>query len=61
MYTGTVIQDLMATVERAERRARQREEQRRRDEEQELQALFTMQISMHMAMLEGNPVFVGAA
>jgi len=61
MYTGTVIRDLMAAVERAELRAEQREEQQRRHEEQDLQATFAMQISVHIAMLEGSQVFVGAA
>jgi len=61
MYTGTLIRDLMAAVERAELRAEQKEEHLRIDEEQELQAVFAMQISMQIAMLEGNRVFVGAA
>jgi hypothetical protein len=53
MYTGTLIRDLMAAVELAEQKA----EQRRLLEEEELQAIFAMQIPM----LEGNQVFVGAA
>jgi hypothetical protein len=53
MYTGTVIHDLMEAVERAE----QKEEQRRMEEEQELQAIFAMQIPI----TEGDHVFMGAA
>jgi len=53
MYTGTVIRDLMATVERAERRA----EQRRIAEEQELRAIFAMQIPI----TEAGQLLVGAA
>jgi len=53
MYTGTVIRDLMAAVERAEKRA----EQRRIAEEQELQAIFAMQIPV----TEGDQILVGAA
>ena len=40
MYTGTLIRDLMATVELAVFRA----EQQRLSEEQELRAIFAMQI-----------------
>jgi hypothetical protein len=40
MYTGTLIRDLMATVELAEFRA----EQRQLAEERELRAMFAMQI-----------------
>jgi hypothetical protein len=53
MYTGTMIKDLMATVERAE----QRTERQRIAEEQELQAIFAMQIPL----TEGDQVFMGAA
>jgi uncharacterized protein YggE len=53
MYTGTVIRDLMAAVERAERRA----EQLRIAEERELHSIFAMQIAVN----EGEPVFMGAA
>jgi len=52
MYTGTLIQDLMATVERAERRA----QQRRITEETELERLFEMQTPQH-----AERVFAGAA
>jgi len=57
MYTGTVIRDLMAAVERAELRAEQREAQRRIQEELELQVILAMQIPI----TEGNHVFMGAA
>ena len=40
MYTGTLIRDLMATVELAVFRA----EQQRLSDEQELRAIFAMQI-----------------
>jgi hypothetical protein len=53
MYTGTLIRDLMAAVERAELKA---ERQRIADEE-ELRALFAMQLSLP----EGDPVLMGAA
>jgi len=53
MYTGTLIRDLMQTVERAE----QREEQRREQEEQELQAIFAMQIPI----ADSDQIFMGAA
>jgi hypothetical protein len=51
MHTGTTITDLMATVERAEERARQIVV------EQELHAIFAMQIPL----TEGDQVFMGAA
>jgi hypothetical protein len=51
MHTGTVIGDLMATVERAEQKARQIVI------EQELHAIFAMQIPL----TEGDQVFMGAA
>ena len=57
MYTGTLIRDLMATVEQAELRAERREEQRRMEEEQELRAIFAMQIPI----IDGDHVFMGAA
>jgi hypothetical protein len=57
MYTGTLISDLMATVEQAELRAEQREQQRRMEEEQELRAIFAMQIPI----VEGDHAFMGAA
>jgi hypothetical protein len=53
MYTGTLIRDLMATVEQAERRA----EQYRTGNDQELHAIFAMQISI----TEADQVFMGAA
>jgi hypothetical protein len=51
MYTGTLISDLMATVERVG----QRSEQQGMADDQELQAFFTMQIP------QGDQVFMGAA
>jgi len=57
MYTGTLIKDLMATVERAELRAEQRAQQARFAEELELQAIFAMQIPI----TEGDHAFMGAA
>jgi hypothetical protein len=51
MYTGTMISDLIRTVERAEQRA----EQRRIDEE--LHAIFAMQIPL----AQGDQAFMGAA
>jgi hypothetical protein len=53
MYTGTMIEDLMATVERAEQRA----ERQGIADEQELQTIFSMQIPL----TDGDPVFWGAA
>ncbi len=53
MYTGTLIGDLMATVEQAELRA----EQQRVAVDQELHAIFAMQIPV----TEGDQVFMGAA
>jgi len=53
MYTGTLIRDLMATVERAEQRAGQR----RLSEEQELRAIFAMQIPVAQV----DQILMGAA
>jgi hypothetical protein len=50
MHTGTVISDLMAMVDRAERRA----EEKRVTEE--LHEIFTMQIPV-----EGDQAYMGAA
>jgi vacuolar-type H+-ATPase subunit E/Vma4 len=48
MYNGTIIRELMAMVERAERRVEQRLERQHlamaKEEEQELQAIYSMQI-----------------
>jgi len=57
MYTGTLIRDLMATVERTQLRAEQLDEQKRMEEEQELRAIFAMQIPI----IDGDHVFMGAA
>lgn len=53
MYTGTLIRDLMATVEQAELAARWKQ----LAHEHELQMLFTSQFSL----LQDESVFVGAA
>ena len=59
MYTGRMISELMATVERAESRAKlqakQTAEQERMDEE--LHVIFSMQIPM----TQDGQVFMGAA
>ncbi|MGA7361160.1 MAG: hypothetical protein WBW70_20060 [Candidatus Sulfotelmatobacter sp.] len=52
MYSGTLIKDLMAAVERAERSA----QQKRITEETELRRLFEVQSSQHT-----EQVFAGAA
>jgi hypothetical protein len=58
MYTGTLIGDLMATVERAERGA----QQRRRAEEIELQRIFNLQtLNLQALEMQGEQVFAGAA
>jgi hypothetical protein len=51
MYTGTLIENLMATVERAEKKL----EQKRIDAE--LHEIFTMPIAVN----EGNDILLGAA
>ena len=51
MHTGTMISDLMATVERAEQKARELVM------EQELHAIYGMQIPV----TDGNHMFMGAA
>jgi len=53
MYTGTLIRDLMATVERAERGAFQK----RVLDEMELQRMFDLQI----AQMHNEPAYAGAA
>jgi hypothetical protein len=53
MYTGTLIRDLMATVERAERDALQKQIV----DELELQRLFELQLPQ----MQSEPVLVGAA
>ena len=54
MYTGTLIKDLMATVERAERRGAQ---QKRIVDEMELRRLFELQVPQ----MRSEPVLAGAA
>ena len=53
MYTGTLINDLMATVEQV----RQKVQQRQAAEQYELHAIFAMQIPM----AESDQLFMGAA
>ncbi len=53
MYTGTVIQDLLATVERVEQGVRRKQQL----DERELQMLFELQIPL----MQDELVFVGAA
>jgi hypothetical protein len=53
MYTGTMIQELMRTVERAEYLVRQRQI----TEERELQRLFELQVPA----MQGDRILVGAA
>jgi hypothetical protein len=53
MYTGTLIRDLMATVERAEGSA----EQKRIADEMELQRIYYLRVPA----VQGEQVFVGAA
>ncbi len=53
MYTGTLIKELMATVERAEQQA----EQQRTADERELHAIFAMQI----LSVQGDQLLMGAA
>ena len=53
MYTGTLINELMATVERAERGAFQKQIV----DEMELVRMFDLQVPQ----MHGEPVFAGAA
>ena len=53
MYTGTMISDLMATVERVGQAAQQHQIAA----EQELHEIFAMQISV----TQGDQLFMGAA
>jgi hypothetical protein len=53
MYKGTLIKDLMATVERAERGA----QQKRIADEMELRRLFELQVPQ----MQSEQVLVGAA
>jgi hypothetical protein len=56
MYTGTLIRDLMATVERAER-AERRALQKRIVDELELRRLFGLQVPQ----MQSQTALVGAA
>jgi hypothetical protein len=51
MYTGKLISELMAAVDRVEQKA----ERRRIVEDRELQAIFSMQIPV----TPGDPIFSG--
>lgn len=51
MYTGKLISELMATVDRVE----QKTERQRIAEDQELRAIFSMQIPV----IPGDPIFTG--
>jgi hypothetical protein len=53
MYTGTLINDLMATVERAERGTFQK----KLVDEMELVRMFDLQVPQ----MHGEPMFAGAA
>ena len=53
MHTGTMISELMATVERVG----QRVQQQHAAEREELHAIFSMQIPV----IEGDQIFMGAA
>jgi len=53
MYTGTLIKDLVATVERVERG----EFQKRILDEMELRRMFELQVPQ----MQNEPVFAGAA
>jgi len=53
MYTGTMIEDLIAAVDRVG----QRSEQQRIADDQELHAIYAMQIPV----IDGDRVFMGAA
>ncbi len=58
MYTGTLISDLMAAVERV----RQTSEQQRMAEDRELRAIFAMQIPVTTGdQIFAGQVFMGAA
>lgn len=53
MYTGTLIKDLMAVVERAERGA----QQKRIADEMELRRMFALPV----LGMQSEPIFAGAA
>jgi hypothetical protein len=58
MFTGTLINDLMAAVDRAEQKA----ERRRIADDRELQAIFSMQIPATPGdQILTRQVFMGAA
>jgi hypothetical protein len=53
MYTGTLIESLMAAVDQAQMKS----QQRRIAEQHELHEIFSMQISL----VDGEQIFQGAA
>jgi hypothetical protein len=57
MYTGTLIKDLMAAVERVEQSA----QQKRLGEEMELRRMFELQTPRTQREREPERVFAGAA
>lgn len=57
MYTGTAIRDLMTMVQRVERRVEQKMELQQLAEQQELHAIFSMQIPI----TDSDRVYMGAA
>jgi len=57
MYTGTLIQDLMATVERAEREVRRRQAA----DVMQLERLYELQVPSVVTAIGGKEAFVGAA
>ncbi|MGA1987356.1 MAG: hypothetical protein ABSG72_13895 [Candidatus Sulfotelmatobacter sp.] len=57
MYTGQLINDLMAVVERVGQDAQRRRTEHERQEQEELHAIFAMQIPVTAS----DQVFMGAA
>jgi hypothetical protein len=57
MYTGRLIENLMAAVERAEARAEERARQKRLADEMELRPMF----EFHNSQSHAEEIFAGAA
>jgi len=57
MYTGQLISDLMTIVERAGQKAQRRQTEHERQEQEELHAIFAMQIPA----TPNGQIFMGAA
>jgi hypothetical protein len=58
MYTGTLINDLLAAVEQAERRT----QHTRIVDEMELRQMFELQLpQMHSEPMRSEPMYAGAA